>query len=353
MSAPCPRLFEVEALRDGRLQGAELVRFKTHLGACADCTREARALQALAAALRTPSPLPTPDQLHVRRERTRLLAAFDAKLVPAPRHAKVWFRLVAALAAISLLAGLGFALWPARPFAAPVARAPRAPDPVTVRADGSARWSRHTEPQLDRIVLQSGALSIHVEHTQPQRRLIVVLPDGELEDIGTTFSVSADAGQTTRVHVQAGSVVLRLRGKPPIALGAGDAWIPPSPEPSASPTPSAAPPATPPSTARATPVARGVSSSARSVDVTAADPAADFRAAMSAFNDGDNTGAAARFGVFVSKHPSDPRAQDAAYLRILALQRSGNSAATQQAARDYLKRYPAGFRHAEAEALAR
>src|SRR5216117_2722246 len=94
MKAACPRLFEVEALRDGRLTGAELVRFQGHLGACAVCEREARALQALAEALRSPTNLGHPDELHVRRERTRLLAAFDASLVPAPRRRLVqpWLR---------------------------------------------------------------------------------------------------------------------------------------------------------------------------------------------------------------------------------------------------------------------
>lgn len=42
-----------------------------------------------------------------------------------------------------------------------------------------------------------------------------------------------------------------------------------------------------------------------------------------------------------------------AYLRILALQRTANSALMQRAARDYLARYPRGFRHAEVEALSR
>jgi TolA-binding protein len=83
------------------------------------------------------------------------------------------------------------------------------------------------------------------------------------------------------------------------------------------------------------------------------DVSAEFRAAMSAFDSGDHASAIALFGAFISAHPYDARAQDAAYLRVLALQRTGDTGATQRAARDYLARYPQGFRRSEVEALAR
>jgi ferric-dicitrate binding protein FerR (iron transport regulator) len=189
--------------------------------------------------------------------------------------------------------------------------------------------------------------------------LLVVLPDGELEDIGTTFSVSADSGHTTRVTVQEGSVVLRLHGEPPLALGAGDSWSP-LPAPAAAPIVPATPPPVlvlrdprpAPSATSATPVP-SLATPVPSLATPVPDPAADFREAMSAFNSGDNPHAAARFAAFLARHPRDPRAEDAAYLRILALQRGGSAPAAQQAARDYLTRYPRGFRHAEVAALAR
>jgi hypothetical protein len=350
MKAACPRLFEVEALRDGRLTGAEVVRFQSHLLACADCAREARALEGLAESLRSPTRFAQADELHVRRQRTRLLAAFDARLVPAPRGiAQRWLRSASVVALLSVLAALVFVLWPARPAPSHPSESPLAtsPEPVTIRADGSARWSRQVDGQLDRIVLESGVLSIRVDHVASPRRLLVILPDGELDDIGTTFSVGADAGHTTYVAVQEGSVVLRLHGTPPLALGAGDSWRPP-PTPAATllestPAPAAARRVVKPRPA-ATPAPRSTA---------APDPSADFRTAMSAFNSGDNSLAATRFAAFLRQHPRDRRAEDAAYLRILALQRTGDSAATQQAARDYLSRYPRGFRHAEVEALSR
>ena len=348
----CPRLFEAEALRDGRLTGADVARFQAHLGICAVCAHEVQAMQALADALRSPESSRGADELHVRRERTRLLAAFDASLVPAQRvRGPRW---VAAAAALVALATLGLAFWRARPLTPAVA----ALEPVSVRADGSAKWTRQTAARRETLVLESGTLSIHVDHALPHRNLLVVLPDGELEDIGTTFSVSAEAGQTTRVAVQDGSVVLHLRELPALTLRAGDAW-------SRAATPVAAPPppvAAPLANLPATPSAHGVkppfpappaSSIAASASASATDAAADFRAAMSALNAGDNGHASALFAAFLAQHPRDARAEDAAYLRVLALQRTGNAASTKQAATDYLSRYPHGFRHAEIELLSR
>jgi TolA-binding protein len=55
---------------------------------------------------------------------------------------------------------------------------------------------------------------------------------------------------------------------------------------------------------------------------------------------------------FLGKYPRDPRSEDAAYLRIIALQRAGDVSGTERAATEYLRRYPSGFRRAEAERLA-
>jgi TolA-binding protein len=74
---------------------------------------------------------------------------------------------------------------------------------------------------------------------------------------------------------------------------------------------------------------------------------------MAALDVGDNHQAAAAFASFLEKHPRDPRAEDAAYLRIIALQRCGDSGSMKGAALEYLRRYPAGFRHADVENLSR
>jgi outer membrane protein assembly factor BamD (BamD/ComL family) len=75
--------------------------------------------------------------------------------------------------------------------------------------------------------------------------------------------------------------------------------------------------------------------------------------AMDALDRGRNREAATRFGGFVAQYPRDPRAEDAAYLRVIALQRCGDTGETKDAADEYLRRYPAGFRQAEVERLSR
>ena len=74
---------------------------------------------------------------------------------------------------------------------------------------------------------------------------------------------------------------------------------------------------------------------------------------MEALRAGDNSRAAAGFTRFVVEHPGDPMAEDAAYLRVIALQRAGATGDVKRAAEEYLRRFPTGFRHAEIEKLSR
>jgi outer membrane protein assembly factor BamD (BamD/ComL family) len=74
---------------------------------------------------------------------------------------------------------------------------------------------------------------------------------------------------------------------------------------------------------------------------------------MAVLNSGNNTSAASLFGAFLGEHPRDPRAEDAAYLRVIALQRAGELRGMKRAAAEYLSRHPSGFRRAEIEPLAR
>ena len=351
MSAtPCPRLFEAEAMRDGRLAGAERASFERHVTVCPACLREVRALEALAESLRMrPADRSAADELHVRRERTRLLAAFDRTLLAPEQPRSVRQRLIWPAAVAALVVAILVVLPRVRRPAEPRAHAPS----TAIHADSTSVWSQRTEGDRENVVLERGALWIHVDHSLGEGRVLVVLPDGELEDIGTTFTVSADDGHTTRVAVQEGHVVLRLRGQAAIALGPGETWIP-DPRPVASVSTGVAPSAdrVPPARLghgeQSTPSPRPLSALA---PPPASDPSVDFRAAMAALDVGDNHQAAAAFANFLAKHPRDARAEDAAYLRIIALQRSGDSAGMKQAALECLRRYPAGFRQAEVERL--
>ena len=74
---------------------------------------------------------------------------------------------------------------------------------------------------------------------------------------------------------------------------------------------------------------------------------------MDALDRGDNRTAASSFAGFLENHPQDLRAEDAAYLRVIALQRCGDTPGMNEAAEGYLRRYPAGFRRTEMERLSR
>jgi len=349
-------VFEVEALRDGRLAGTERRCFERHLAGCADCAREVEALEALSRALRNEAPSAL-DELHIRRERTRLLAAFDSTLVRR-REPRFGRRLAAVGLSLVLVAAL-LVLWRFTPGQAPVPSGG-----VVIQAGDGTRWSRHRHAERDRVVLEHGALDIRVDRGPGDPALTVVLPDGELEDIGTTFSVEVSGGRTRRVQVDDGSVLLKLDAQSPVTLRAGRTWVAPpkrngkthSLEQVHSPSSPAPPsqtsrPGVSPGRAPSRPPPAPTSSSTSSAPERAA--SADFRHAMAALNAGNASAAAAGFRRFVEQHPSDPRSQDAAYMRVLALDRAGDADGRRAAARSYLRRYPAGFRRSEVERLAR
>jgi len=389
-SVTCARLFEAEAMRDGRLAGDELASFARHATGCPACRREVQALEELADVLcaRAAGDAPA-DELHGLRERTRLLAAFDATLVSPVRRTPRWRWVGGAAGAAMAMAAATVWLMGAPDHAKDDVKddakddakdyakdyAKKAPSPaVVVQAGAATVWTKSSDGARDRIVLERGDLWIRVDHSRQKAGLVVALPDGELEDAGTTFTVSVADGQTARIGVQEGSVILRLAGRPAVTIGGGQTWrATPSARAAAAldPLPRGAPaipglPATvsahaertphepirPPApaalTRRAPAPATGVVSAAAE-----ADPAVDFRAAVAALDGGADREAAAAFTRFLVEHAQDPRAEDAAYLRVVAFQRCGAADETRRAARMYLQRFPRGFRRTEIEPLAR
>lgn len=353
MSTGCPRLFEVEALRDGRLEGAERTRFEQHLRNCRVCSAEARALEALGEALRAGTE--PDDELHARRERMRLLAAFDRSLVePERSHSPVRRGLFVTAAAVAL--AMALVLWIGARRELPVGTAS-----AVVHASEAASWSRLADGPRELVRLDEGHLWIHVAEGPGKRPLLVKLPDGEIEDIGTTFSVTVEGQRTMAVKVEAGRVLLRLEGRPPVTLDAGQSWshtetapvksvpartvsafVTDSAEPRKPPPPEPAPRST-----------HGAALPAPSASEPPPDAASlDFKRAVATLNSGQHAAAASQLRRFIQAYPRDPRAEDAAYLSVLALQRAGSREAMKAAALEYLRRYPSGFRRAEVERLA-
>lgn len=337
-TASCARAFEAEALRDGRLTGGERASFERHAATCAACAREIAALDALAASLHESAPVI--DEVRDRRERVRLLAAFDASLVKPKRRSPRRPVLLAAGVAAALFSAFFFGWQKAR-------ISPDLAAAVSVHAQGVAAWSEQNQGGEDRVSLTDGTLRIHVDHARGAAHLVVAVPDGELEDIGTTFVVNVANGHTARIAVEEGRVIARLRAWPARTIRAGETWIPESAAAATVPVPGvAASSSSAASTATAAPSPSTVRAGA------ASDAAADFRAAMAALTRGDNRQASQMLGNFLQKYPSDAHAEDAAYSRVIALERCGDAAQTGRAAKQYLARYPAGFRHTEVEALA-
>jgi ferric-dicitrate binding protein FerR (iron transport regulator) len=305
----CSRLFEVAAYRDGRIERAP---FERHLTTCVECTEELAALEKLADRVREPV---ATDDLHARRERLRLLEAFEHQLVVPERRTRVWpVLLPLAVGAVFL-----FVWQRSAPQPAPVVNAPASSSNIIERSEGAAFTQ-----DGDVVKLAAGKLWISVNHETHPRPVKIALPDGDLEDIGTKFTVTVEDGVTQEVAVSEGRVVVHIQGKT-AELAAGSVWHPPAlPPPSASESSMPLPPK----------------------------PAQtdEFRLAMAAFDRGDYANAAAKFEHFAQAHPE--RGEDAAYLRVLSLQRAGDAAGMKAAAADYLRVYPAGFRAKDVERLA-
>lgn len=328
----CPRRSEIEAAHDGRLDDAGRAAIAQHQRDCEPCRAAAHALAALGPALATLR-VPEIDALAIRRQRNRLLAAFEhapAARAPVGRRAP---RVVAALA-LAATAALAVVVTRSRPGVPPPATTLLVEPPAVTVVATSARWSRHDEGGLTVVQLDDGDLELHVAHGTRPHRLVVHVPDGDIDDVGTAFHVRVVAGHTSSVDVREGAVVVRRTGQPAVFLSAGDRWVVERPAPVASAPPPATPPAAPPR-----PPARNAI-------------AAEFRGAVALLDAGRDAAAVAALRSFLARRGDDPRAEDASYLLVLALQRTGDAAATQTAARAYLKRYPGGFRRAQVEALA-
>ena len=338
MTAPqCQRKWQVEAVRDGRLRGKDRDSALRHQATCAECSREDRKLVALRDDM---SCLPelARDPMTTRRSRQRLIAALNRSILEPPSSEsppRAAFALSFALAAI--VAG-GFAIG----HKVTQSSATEAPGSVVeVRAEAGARWSERTSREIDQVNLLEGAAAFTV-HSHKLRRLVIQLPDGEVEDIGTVFEIRVSEQHTRRISVSRGRVSVRLRGRPAFILDAGEAWEPQSAttETQDQPVLALAAPSSAPSSVVVT-TASGAASRSSKVAVRPralggpqkgsklASPPADSRPEPGMQNAGLDG------------------AEDDAYLQILKSLNRQSYVEVRALAKDYLLRFPNGFRRVE------
>lgn len=347
--APCAMAPLVEARRDKRLDPRDAASVERHLAACASCAELVADLDLLGQLARREVPGASP--IEQRRGRMRLLreAARHEGRSAAARWAGLAVALVGATAlAIALMTSLQPA--PARAlvlsgFSVPAGLIERAPL-STVRPSEGARFTREERGGVHIVTLEAGALDVEVQPLKEGERFLVRTSDAEVEVRGTKFRVEASDGLLQLVSVAEGKVEVRPRAGERALIEPGGVWrpSPPAVAPAAAPAASSSSSSTSTSTGAAAP--RAPSKAGADETSTA------FREAMRAMEDGDYATAADRLKGFSQAHPDDARAEDAAFLAVLSLERAGRREAAVQAARRYLERFPNGFRRAEAEAIA-
>jgi hypothetical protein len=360
----------VEARRDGRLGDREGGSLERHLASCAECRQLDRGLDEVRTLLRKPvGPELTP--LEHQRSRLALLRAAASPVVK--RSPLRWRAPPMAFAAAASIATAALAVtaatgtlrvhvpvaqhFPAHRVGAHVAEVTERRETV-IDPSADARFDRTTEDRLERVALAEGTLDLKVRKLGEGERFLVATDDAEVEVRGTVFEVEAHAGKIARVAVSEGKVEVRHRRAVSI-VAAGGAWQPPVEDPVLASRAEVSPL----DAARATgrPMrnrasgshhvrARGEHGDDERPD--AEDASKDFDQAVDVLGQGDYAAARERLDAFRAAHPGDDRADLAAFLAIVSLQRAGRKAEARDAARHYLDTYPKGDRRAEAQRVA-
>lgn len=322
--AACERAWQVEAARDGRLDAHACAALAPHLTACPTCRLEQHRLEQLALGLSAIGH--EVDEMALRRLRQRTLERANA-VVTQSGATRRWPRVLSwTLAACISAAAAAFVLGPAL--------APRQgarSSAVVVVAAHDAKWQRNIERDVERVDLSAGTLLFRVARKPTDPRLIVRVPDGVIEDLGTTFSVSVRDDKTSEIAVREGHVLFHRRGAPALHLVAGSTWTPP-PEPR--PLPATA--------IQSPPVPSGEGTGAAAPDK----PRPHERHTPPATSASRATAQAA------TDAAASESAEDQAYLHVVALLREGRSAEARLAAFAYLKAFPSGFRRVEVNRVA-
>jgi len=328
MTIPCSRSWEVEAARDGRLTGVASESFGAHLSVCHSCKQVVDGLDSLARDLRTVDSANV-DELSLRRLRSRVLEAVDAEQTGRVRIRAGRRGLRSRYAALALAAaGMGLVVFfssrapqqVAPTFVASQSAPPIVETRVEVSAAEGARFTRTIDGDEERFALLEGTLRLRVVRAAGGRRVLVTVPDGEIEDVGTVFDVAVRDGHTERVAVDEGRVLVRIAGTAPMTIGAGGSWD-------------------------------------RVMVAELQTPNADAGAATSA---AVSVGGGAAAPVRAPSHQSSAASaspladrEDAAYLDVLRLLQAGREDEARAAANTYLREFPAGFRRKEMTRIVR
>jgi TolA-binding protein len=350
MTGRCDRLWEVEAVRDGRLSAKAAAAAARHARTCAVCAEAIamdRSLRDLAEAVRATGP----TELELRRLRARVMRDAAQGGRPAPR----WRAPAAAVATVIVLAlavgdrASGGGCQGRSGGSRPSLDVEGALSGV-VSPEVGARWSQAREGRTEHVRLDDGTLRVRVRHQREGERFVVDLPDGELEVRGTTFDITANASRTEHVHVHEGVVTLRIREQPELSLGAGSDWRAPTTAAPIGPGGAiAAAPIEPPGVP--SPPASRSPARAGHVPPAPYDGSEAYARAVRLLTGQQFAAAADALDDFVRAHPTAPEAEDASYLEAVALARGGRIDAAGLAAERHLKQFPASFHRKEAALL--
>jgi ferric-dicitrate binding protein FerR (iron transport regulator) len=207
---------------------------------------------------------------------------------------------------------------------------------TVVRAAPEARFERATTGGTERVELREGRVELDVRPLLSDERFLVATADAEVEVRGTVFDVEAHEGRLVRVEVLEGKVIVRHGGKGTL-VRTGEAWAN-EPEPQRAPELRSLP--------RPAPRAREAPESPARPPVSPT-----FAEGVRAVERGDYAHGAQALEHFRAASPNDPRAEDASYLAILALQRAGQHGEAVAAARRFLAQYPHSPRRGAVESL--
>ncbi|MEP7050474.1 MAG: FecR domain-containing protein [Pseudomonadota bacterium] len=226
---------------------------------------------------------------------------------------------------------------------------------------------------VQRFFLGQGVLHARVAKLTRDQRFIVRTPDAEVEVRGTVFQVAImdpDApcagGARTRVTVSEGLVEVRGGGASTY-VRPGESW--PAGCAASDPALSQSAHIAAPSRAEPAPARIAMSASASSVNTgsDASTPSAGVRVSKEPSNiarqnelfalataqnrSGDREAALASFDALLQRYPQSPLAESASVQRMRLLEIS-NPAAAENAARQYLARYPQGYARTDAARIA-